>query len=225
MRKEIPLLISFVVGFMLLFAIFLPFEPFPGLDEELSIWFDIIAVFAFILGGGNLIRVHGNKISKLSRDWGYSIVCLLGFFMMLSFGVFQIGGSIMEGGGYTSEGKAFQWMYDAVFYSCGATIFSLLAFFVASAAYRAFRARTVEAAILLGTAFIILTGRTFLGQFLTGWFPDFMDPLHIPNLFNWILSTPNQAGQRAIMIGISLGIISTSLKIILGIERSYLGGD
>jgi hypothetical protein len=225
MRKEIPLIISFIVGFMLLFAIFLPFEPFPGLDEELSIWFDIIAVFAFILGGGNLIRVHGNKIYKRSEDWIYSVVCLVGFFGMLYVGVFQTGGPVAEGAGYTAEGKVFQWFYDAVFYSCGATIFSLLAFFVASAAYRAFRARTVEAAILLGTAFIILTGRTFLGQFLTGWLPEFLKPLNIPLLFNWILSTPNQAGQRAIMIGISLGIISTSLKIILGIERSYLGGD
>ena len=225
MKKEIPLIISFVVGFMLLFAIFLPFEPFPGLDEEISIWFDIIAVFAFILGGGNLIRVHGNKIYRRSRDWIFSIVCLFGFFFMLIVGVGQIGGPTVEGGGYASEGVWFRWMYDAVFYSCGATIFSLLAFFVASAAYRAFRARTVEAAILLCTAFVILTGRTFLGVFLTGWLPDFLAPLHIPNLFNWILSSPNQAGQRAIMIGISLGIISTSLKIILGIERSYLGGD
>jgi hypothetical protein len=225
LRREIPLIITFAIGFMLLFAIFLPFRPFPGLDEELSIWFDIIAVFAFILGGGNLIRVHGNKIYKRSKDWMYSIVCLAGFFLMLFFGVFQIGGPITQGGGYTSEGVVFQWMYDAVFYSSSATIFSLLAFFVASAAYRAFRARTVEAAILLCTAFVILTGRTFLGAFLTGWLPKFLEPLHIPNLFNWILSTPNQAGQRAIMIGIALGIISTSLKIILGIERSYLGGD
>jgi hypothetical protein len=104
-------------------------------------------------------------------------------------------------------------------------MFSLLAFFVASASYRAFRAKTKEATILLIAAFIILIGRTPLGHYLTAWLPQPLQFLHIPNLSNWILSFPNMAGQRAIMIGIALGIISTSLKLILGIERSYLGGE
>jgi len=39
------------------------------------------------------------------------------------------------------------------------------------------------------------------------------------------MNIPNTAGQRAIMIGIALGIMSTSLRIILGIERTFVGGD
>jgi hypothetical protein len=40
----------------------------------------------------------------------------------------------------------------------------------------------------------------------------------------WIMGTFNTAGQRAIMLGASIGMISVSMKILLGVERSYLGG-
>ena len=82
-----------------------------------------------------------------------------------------------------------------------------------------------EATILLVAAFIILLGRTFVGTLVTSWLPDSLSFLRIPDLFNWIMNIPNTAGQRAIMIGIALGVVSTSIKLILGIERSYLGRD
>ena len=122
-----------------------------------------------------------------------------------------------------SPGSVFNWMYQWTFSPLQSTMFSLLAFFVASASYRAFRAKTKEATLLLAAATIILVGRTPLGHYLTFWLPEPLQFFHIPNLSGWILGTPNLAGQRAIIIGIALGIISTSLKIILGIERSYLG--
>ena len=104
-------------------------------------------------------------------------------------------------------------------------MFALLAFYIASASYRAFRARNVEATILLLVAFIILLGRTFVGTLLTAWLPDQLHFLTIPYLAEQIMAILNRAGNRAIMIGISLGIISTSLKVILGMDRSHLGSE
>ncbi len=225
MKVQIPLVITFIVGIALIVAIFVPHDPFHRMNEEFSVYFDLIAVFAFILGGGNLLKIHGNRISRRSRDWKYSIVTIVGFLTMLIVGAFKIGGPPGLTGDVTAEGSWFKFMYDSVFVSCQSTMFSLLAFFVASASYRAFRAKTKEATLLLIAAFIILIGRTPLGHYMTAWLPQPLQFLHIPNLSNWILSIPNMAGQRAIMIGIALGIISTSLKLILGIERSYLGGE
>ena len=104
-------------------------------------------------------------------------------------------------------------------------MYSLLAFFVASASYRAFRAKNKEATILLIAAFIILLGRTPFGMYLTAWIPGQFDILQIPNMAIWIMNSPNLAGQRAILIGIGLGVVSMSMRIILGVERTYLGGD
>ncbi len=225
MKRTIPLLITFVVGFSLIVAMFVPHDPFHGLDSNFSIFYDVIAVFAFILGGGNLLKVHFNKVQNKRRDWKYSIVTISGFFLVLGAGLLKIG--VPEGwsGGYQASGSLFKYLYDATFQPLQATMFSLLAFFVASASYRAFRAKTKEATILLIAAFIILLRPTPLGFYLTYWLPEPLKFLHIPNLSTWVLSVPNMAGQRAIMIGIALGIVSTSLRLILGIERSYLGGD
>jgi hypothetical protein len=225
MRVQIPLVITFIVGAGLIVAIFIPHDPFHSINENFSVYFDLIAVFAFILGGGNLLKIHGDKISRRARDWKYSVVTVVGFLIMLIVGAFKIGGPPGLSGDVTAEGSWFAFMYNSIFVPLQATMFSLLAFFVASASYRAFRAKTKEASILLIAAFIILVGRTPLGHYLTAWLPEPLQFLHIPNLSNWILSIPNMAGQRAIMIGIALGIISTSLKLILGIERSYLGGE
>lgn len=225
LNRRVPILITFIVGLVLVVSFFIPHQPFGSLGEDFSVFFDIISVFAFFLGGGNLVRLHLEKVGKRKPGWGYSAVCLLGFFATLIIGFSKVGNPWGVQGDLTEVGSPFNTIYEYIFTPLSATMFALLAFYVASASYRAFRAKNVEATVLLVAAFVILLGRTFLGAVLTAWLPDSLAFLKIPNLANWILAAPNLSGQRAIMIGISLGIISTSLKIILGIERSYLGAD
>jgi len=224
-KVQVPLIITFIVGAALVVAMFVPHFPFFEANENFSIYFDLIAVFAFILGGGNLLKIHGDRIWRKGRDWKYSVVTVVGFLVMLIVGAFKIGGPPGFTGDVSASDSWFGFMYYSMFVPLQSTMFSLLAFFVASASYRAFRAKTKEATMLLVAAFIILIGRTPLGHYVTGWLPPQLQFLHIPNLSNWILAVPSMAGQRAIMIGIALGIVSTSLKLILGIERSYLGGE
>lgn len=223
MKRQIPLFITFFVGTLLIISVFSP--PIETLGEDFSVFFDIIAVFAFFLGGGNLLRVHLMKVSQRRRDWVYSIVTLLGFALMLWAGLFKIWNEGGMGASVTAEGSLFGMIFDSVLIPLQSTMYALLSFFIASASYRAFRAKNREATILLVAAFIILLGRTAFGTMLTAWIPDSMSALQIPNLAIWIMNGPNLAGQRAILIGIGLGVVSMSLRIILGVERTYLGDD
>jgi hypothetical protein len=231
-KRTIPLAITAFVGAMLIVAYFVPHDPFGAAESMIPDFFGIIAAFAFVLGGGNLLRIHLTRIAARGHEWGLSLVTVVGFLVMLVAGLTMVGtgqegGVTFSPGGDLSDSRlVFDWLYKAIFMPCQATMFSLLAFFVASASYRAFRAKTPEATVLLIAAFVILVGRTPVGHWMTAWIPaPLSDYLHIPNLSAWIMSFPNLAGQRTIQIGIALGIVSNSLRLILGIERSHLGGS
>lgn len=230
MKRTFPLFITAIGGFVLIVAYFLPYAQ--GWGEKAAVFFDVLAAIAFILGGGNLLKVNLKKISDRVSGWGYSVICLLAFIITLGFGLLKVGvhpsnkfQNYRWSGDYIQEGSAFWFTYEYGFKPLTATMFAMLAFYVASAAFRAFRAKNFEAILLLGTAFIILLGRTYAGVFLTKFIGEesFFVGLKLEYLTVYIMDVFNTAGNRAIMIGIALGVASTSLKVLLGVDRSYLG--
>jgi len=215
MRREIPLAITFVVGVVYVIAYFIPHWPFDQFESWFTDWFSIIAAFAIWLGALNLLKISFIKVFRKKADWPYAVLIIISFLVIVFFGFY-------EGVGFRDPGTTFDWLYVNVYSALSATMFALLAFFVASASYRAFRARNLEATILLLAAFFVMMGRVPVGDILTGFLPQQYQMSHWAN---WVMNVLNTAGQRAIMIGIALGLVSTSLRIILGLERSYLGGD
>ena len=237
MKRTIPLLITALGGSALIAAYFIPYTQDWG--QRVALWFDILAAIAFVLGGGNLLKTQLKNISDRVRGWGYSAIVLISFLATLVIGLWKIGvppsaqfPTFPWSGYYQETGSAFWFAYQYAYQPLTATMFAMLAFYVASAAFRAFRAKNVEAILLLGTAFIILLGRTFAGVALTSWIDPsrwagfrYFTGLRVENLTVYIMSVFTTAGNRAIMIGIALGIVSTSLKVLLGVDRSYLGKD
>ncbi len=219
MRREIPLILTAVVGLTFLIQFFVPHEPMGDLANTFSDWYSIISAFAIWLGALNLMKISIEKISKKDKDWFFAVSTIASFLVIIVVGFFFSGGRQ-----FLDLGTRFDWLYRNVYSPLSATMFALLAFFVASASYRAFRARSAQATVLLLAAFIVMVGRTPFGDKLSE-FLFLPEGWGIANLTNVIMNYLNVAGQRAIMIGISLGIVSTSLRIILGIERSYLGGE
>ena len=121
-----------------------------------------------------------------------------------------------------------QVLFQGVFKAAQATMFSLLAFFVASASFRAFRVKSKEAGLLMGAAFIVMLGNVPIGNMITSYLnliPGIGKYIDIASIKEWIISYPSSAAQSAILIGAMLGYISASMKIILGVERSHLGGE
>lgn len=211
MRREIPMVLAFVAGLLLILDFFIPvLEP---VTEMLNSWFLVVVAFAIYVGIFNLLRVNYFKIKLKQEDWPYSIPLII---MVISMGAIGIFFGI-------EEGTIFLWLFRNCMAPMQATMFSLLAFFVASASYRAFRARNFEATLLLLAAVIVMLGQVPLG---TAWVPDWVPwYLQFDAWKDWIMDIGNTAGQRAIMIAAALGVVSASLRILLGIERSYLGEE
>lgn len=219
MKREIPIILTGIVGFTFVVQFFVPHWPLGFMANMFSDWFSIIAACAIWLGALNLMKISLNKVYKKEKDWFFAIVTILSFLVIVIVGFFFSGGRRFQ-----EPGTHFDWLYMNVYTPLSATMFAMLAFYVASASYRAFRARNAQATVLLLAAFVVMLGRTPFSDWLSkilfmpeGW--------QISNLSNVIMNYFNVAGQRAIMIGIALGLISTALRVILGIERTYLGGD
>lgn len=228
MKQTIPAVIAGVVGTVMIIAFFVP--PAQKWQQTAEIWFTILAAIAFLIGGANLCLHHLKKVAHQHAGWGFSAVTLIAFVATVIVGLLKIGVPAAAkypdypwSGTYMDEGGGIWWLYEYVMSPIIATMFSLLAFYVASAAFRAFRAKNVEAMLLLATAFIVLLGRTYAGTVLTAWVPESMSALTLPGLTGVIMAIFTTAGQRAIMLGIALGTAAISLRIILGLDRSYLG--
>jgi len=210
MKRQGPIILAFTIGMLMLVQFFTPAAFFKQAYNIILDWKQVVLGFTFILGTWSLIRYHYTKISRRRENWQYSYVTLAGLAATVTAALVW----------KTATGP-YPWLFNNVQVPMQSTMFSLLAFFVASASYRAFRARTFHATLLLIAGALVMLGRVPIGAYLSG--SIFGVKISLVEISDWVLNVPNAAAKRGIMIGVGLGMTATAIKIVLGIEQTYLG--
>jgi len=194
----------------------------------------IISSFAVLLGILNLFQIHGRAVSRRTQGWYNSAAFFVAFFAILIVGLVmdwrQSQLAHLEPGSpaFTTVSRAntinsnlFQILFRGFLTSLESTMFSLIAFYIVSAAYRAFRIKSAEAVLMMVAAVIIMLGLVPIGASITSFLPEsgIFSNLRLERISYWLLIGPNMAVQRAIGFGIAVGALAMGLRIWLSLER------
>jgi len=217
-RRHLPIIITFIMGIIMILQYFIvpkqPVEPYQitmqKVGETLTNWANLLAAFTIGFGMVNIALIHSRHVSrKTPGQWYYSAWLLFVAVIMVIVG---IGGEPALG--INVSKYQYDWMTTYVFAALSGTMYSSLAFYITSACYRAFRARTIEATALLIVGFITLMSRT----------PAFQAYLpQVIEVADWINKYIVKSSFRGILIGGALGAILLGIRTLMGMETGYLG--
>lgn len=201
-RRQIPMFLVGLVGTIMLAEYYFPLVPAQLAATEIMRWAVILSAFAIFPSTFQLLRFHGKKIwRREAGQWFISIWMIVMFFVMLGIGV-----------AYSVRHPAYIWLFNNVYYTLSASTNALMGFFIASAAYRAFKARSVEGGILLISALFVAFTNVPIGVMLWSNFPI---------TGNWIRDVVSTAAFRGILIGAAVGTVILGVRRLVGRAGGY----
>lgn len=185
--------------------------------QDVNNFLIVLGALAFGYALFSLWFVHSSALRKRTGEWYMSIL----FFLGLAFGI--IAGT---GYGLTPNTPWNAWrlfLNDLVSlkiaYAFFSATYSILSFYLASAAYRSFKIKSREAALMMGSSLIVMLGQIPFGVYLTSWIPGEAAQTLIPRMSQWLQLVPNTAAVRGIWFGMMVAAMAISLRFWLSLER------
>jgi hypothetical protein len=238
-KKRIAVIVTFVSGLYYVLEFYLPAKgaiffwrpshttPFSPMIPTVGNATAVIAGFTFFLAAFSLGLVHAKNISARRSGYYNSVAFFLAFVAMAVFGLWQTYAPetvIVRHHGWLprlTAGQIHSYLFNSTYVPLNSTLFSVLAFYMATAGFRAFRVRSAEAGFMMVAAFICMLGQVPLGMWLTHTLPlsGPLSHLRMEAMANWILGVFSMAGLRAVTFGIFVGMLAVSLRIWLNLER------
>ncbi len=208
-RIEIPIALTIIATLLQVIPYYFDIAPVQSAANQMQTVVLIIVAMATFVGVISILQVHGKRIQRQSEGWYYSAIVVLGTVIM------ALTGLPLPEFGLGTTNSIFDYIFTNAMTPLGGTMYSIIAFFITSAAFRAFRAKNVESSIVLIAGTIMVMGNAPL---FTNAVPALAD------LSLWIREIPNMATMRSVTIGAALGAIALAVRTLMGIERGYLRG-
>lgn len=207
-KKEVIYLITAVVTVIMFIEFF--FYPEWKLAENLRTYATIIYNISIGLGAVTLLRSHSRKVQRRAADvWPFSAWLIIIFAITFITG---LAGFAMTGDGQGNS--LYDWLFRYVYTPLGQHLYPITGFYIFSACYRSFRARNIDAALLLiAGCLVILTNAPIGGVIWSGF----------PIIGRWLLDFGQVPGMRCFQIVGALGMLAYGFRALLGRERGFYG--
>jgi len=178
--------------------------------ETIRTWAVIIYNISLGLGAARLLIQHSMRVQKQTRDWQFSGILLAIFVIMALTG---FAGYFMAG--VQTGNPIYNWLFNYIYTPLGATLYPITGFYIFSAAYRAFRARNLDAALMLIAGCFVMLKNAPVGEAI--W-------IGFATIGNWFQFTGQVPGMRTFAIVGALGLIAYGFRALLGKERGFYAG-
>lgn len=174
-----------------------------GIVATLYEWLLLLASFAILLGIAHLLITHLRRIQQGQTDWTYSLLLVTA-----CSAVFVAG--LLQPSGVTSP--TVEWIFDALIAPGQATLYAVLFFFLAAAAYQLLRVTQPAGRWMLAGALIMLVTQMPASRL---WLPPTWGAW-----VNWLLQVPAMATVRGALLGSTLALLFFGMRFLLGRSRS-----
>lgn len=181
-----------------------------SLAETVRTWAVIVYNISLGLGAIQLLRQHTLNLQRKRDNYGYSAVILAVFAIMFLTGM----AGYLATGQQTDNG-IYNWLFINVYTPLGATLYPITGFYIFSAAYRAFRARNIDAALMLIAGCFVILSNAPVGEAI---WPGFA------TIGEWFKFTGQIPGMRTFAMVGALGMISYGFRALLGKEKGFYAG-
>jgi len=212
-------IVTLAVGAVLIVGGLWPGDRHAQIEARLAVWFDILAAFAFITGARALVGRHVAKISDREDGWRYSALTVAAFVATLCAGLFKLGAPSWE----TPLSDRSTWLRGvtvAVYAPVLGALACLAAFALVFALFRAARRRARSLWPMLACAGCAAAANVSHVLPPPGADPSPAPARAIAGTIYVALTAIGTGAQRALMIGIAIGAVALSLRVLLRIDRA-----